>query len=343
MPFCTQTSISILFTISCNLVVTAEELMPPPPSAETTVMLRNQAPPNRLDNVLQNPLTPRPAMLAEPVPGDALPRPVPQSPDRFIQPWKFDLTFIPAGDRHGLGIIDIEGSATFRVPFDSQLSPLLLTPGAAIRFWNGPDWLFYPKNYDGTVTLYDLYLDFGWRPRVAEWLYLDLGLTPGIYTDFNDVNGDSFLLRGRAIGIFALSESFQIVAGLLYVNRLSVDVIPALGIMWKPSEETKVDLVFPQPRISHRFHCDNGVQWWGYIAGDFGGGTWSIERIPGHTDMLDYRDWRLLFGLEAITAYELRGRIELGYVFNRTVELDHRWRTEFEPENAFLFRLGFSY
>lgn len=325
---------------------TAEELMPPPPPGEASVLMRTQAPPNRLDNTLQVPPTQSPTFLpGQQMPGNGLPldRPVPKPPERFIGPWKFDLTVMPESGDRGFGMVDLEGSVTFNVPLDGHLPPLLITPGAAVRLWNGPDFLFFPASDDGRLTLYDLYVDFGWRPRVAEWLFLDLGLTPGIYSDFSQVDADSFFLRGRAIGIVAFSEQFQIVAGLLYVNRLSTTVIPALGFVWNPSPETKVQLVFPQPKISHRFHCANGVEWWGYVAGDFGGGTWTFERLPGQVETVDYSDWRFLFGLEMITDHELRGRIEAGVAFNRELEFDNVFRFRVEPDSSFLLRVGISY
>jgi hypothetical protein len=321
-----------------------EDLMPQPSGAEPTVLLRPQAPPNRLDNLLQSPPPAAPTrslLPTEPIPGEGLP-PLPKAPERLIQPWKFDLTFLPEGGNTGFGILDLEGAVTFRVPIDGHLPPLLITPGLGIHLWNGPD-RFFPGSDNGRLTLYDLYVDFGWRPRLAEWLFIDLGITPGIYSDLKKVTTDSFLLRGRAVGIFAFSESFQIVAGLLYVNRLNTDIIPALGFMWTPSEDTKLQLVFPQPKVSHRFHCANGVEWWGYVAGDFGGGTWTVKRDSDHLAIVDYRDWRFLVGMEAITQYDLHGRIEAGVAFNRRFEFDSWWRTAYEPDSAFILRFGLTY
>src|SRR6185436_7321172 len=102
------------------------------------------------------------------MPGEGLPlqRPAPATPVHFVGPWKFDLTVLPDGGDRGFGMVDLEGSVTFNVPLDGHLPPLLITPGAAIRLWKGPDFLFFPASEDGRLTLYDLYVDFGWRPRV---------------------------------------------------------------------------------------------------------------------------------------------------------------------------------
>jgi hypothetical protein len=245
-------------------------------------------------------------------------------PDRFpvppatapVQPWRlitdsrFDFTSLPGRSVLDVNMIDMELASTLN--FDMPLAPLKITPYVAAHFWNVLD-------ANPFLYLYDLNVEFAWRPRLAEWLFVDLAVTPGLYTDFKNVTGESFQMRGRAVAIFAFSEQLQVAAGAMYVNRNHVKVLPAGGVIWNPSEDTRCFLVFPQPKISHRFCNFGATQIWGYVAGEFGGGRWEVERAPGVNDSLDYTDWRVILGLESVQAEHVRWHLEFGYVFNRRV------------------------
>ena len=74
------------------------------------------------------------------------------------------------------------------------------------------------------------------------------------------------------MGIVALSERFQIVGGILYLGRNNIKLLPAVGVLWSPDDDIKLELVFPQPRASYRFAQECGVDWWVYLMGEFGKG-----------------------------------------------------------------------
>ncbi len=68
-------------------------------------------------------------------------------------------------------------------------------------------------------------------------------------------------------------------------------------------------------------------QWWVYVAGEYGGGRWTIERDPagaalGAADDIDYNDLRVIFGFEWETQTQARGHVEVGYVFDREILYD---------------------
>src|SRR5262249_5942651 len=148
------------------------------------------------------------------------------------------------------------------------------TPYAAAHSWHRPDGGNAP---DLPTGLYDLNVEFAWRPRLAEWLFADLAVTPGLYTNFKEVTSDSFQMRGRGVAIVAFSRRLQIAGGAIYPNRNKTKVLPAGGVIWNPADDTRWFLVFPQPKISHRIATVDGTQVWGYVAGEFGGGRWAVQ------------------------------------------------------------------
>jgi hypothetical protein len=237
---------------------------------------------------------------------------VPPPAWRLITDSKFDFTSLPGRNTGDVGMMDIELASTLNV--DLGLAPLKITPYFAVHLWN----VGYGEPF---AYLYDLNVEFAWRPRLTEWLFVDLAITPGLYTDFKHVTAESFQMRGRVLPIVAFSEQLQLAAGAMYVNRNHVKVLPAGGVIWNQSEDTRWFLVFPQPKISHRFCTIGGTQLWGYLAGEFGGGRWEIEIVRGVYDSLDYTDLRAIIGLESVNAAGLRWHLELGYVFNRRVNV----------------------
>jgi hypothetical protein len=253
---------------------------------------------------------------------------------------RLDYTWLPGGASKGLQINDVELSATFNVPVVEGWAPLLLTPYAAARFWQVPRGAVAAP--DLPSNLYDLNLEIGWRPRLARWLFADLAVTPGVYTDFKDVSGNSFQMRGRGLAIVAFSEQCQIALGGLYVNRNKTKFLPAGGLIWNPNDDTRCFLIFPQPKVSYRLTTCGTTQWWVYLAGEFGGGRWSAERASGAIDSIDYTDIRAIVGLESIVPHGLKGHVEMGYVFGRRVNFTSD-TPDYKPPDTLMLRAGISY
>jgi hypothetical protein len=277
------------------------------------------------------PYAPPATLLQEPPPA------TPPAPAKASwQYLKLDYTFLPGIGHNDLQIHDIEASATATVPFAAGCAPLLITPGFAAHFWQGP------PAPDLPATLYDAYIEFEWRPRLARWLFADLAVTPGVYGDFKDLRSDDFQMRGRGLAIVALSPQLQLVGGVLYVNRLHTKVLPAGGVIWNPDEDTKLNFLFPQPKFARRLATFGDTQWWAYLGGEFGGGRWSVESANDSARAIDYTDARVLIGLERLVPRGLNGHVEVGYVFARRVSFGNNAR-DYKPDSTLLLRAGFNF
>ncbi len=266
----------------------------------------------------------------------AAPAPAAAPAWRLFQESRFDATWLPASGTHGLGITDVELGTTLNVPLAEGWAPLTIAPYAAAHSWSRP-----AAAPTLPPSLYDLSVEFGWRPRLATWLFADVAVTPGLYTDFRDVGADAFQMRGRGLAIVAFSPQFQVAAGAMYVNRNRTKVLPAGGVIWNPSDETRCFLVFPQPKVSHCFRTVGVFELWGYLSGEFGGGRWQVDRA-GTPESLDYTDLRVILGLESVHATGLRGRVEVGYVFSRRVNVANAG-PDYNPADTIMLRAGLRY
>jgi hypothetical protein len=279
------------------------------------------------------PSPPAPSPVASP-PIEAAPEPW-----QLLKEIKFDATWLPGSGSDRLSIFDVELTATFNIPTIEGWAPVMITPYAAAHDWMGPSAAGSPAL---PSHLYDLNVEFGWRPRLAQWLFADLAITPGLYTDNKDVDDNSFRMRGRALAIVAFSEKLQIVGGVMYVNRNQIKVLPAGGVIWNPSDDLRCFLVFPQPKVSYRLATLGDGQLWGYLAGEFGGGRWEIERANGTPDSIDYTDIRVLVGVEWASGARLKEHVEVGYVFARKVTFTSDL-PEYKPQDTVVLRAGVRY
>jgi hypothetical protein len=87
--------------------------------------------------------------------------------------------------------------------------------------------------------------------------------------------------------------------------------------------------------------------WW-YVAGDVGGGSWSVTRDEGFEDNVDINEYRVLLGIEwgqndAIRNGRRTAFFEIGYAFDRELEYRVRPGDDIDTNDAFMFRLGFGY
>jgi hypothetical protein len=269
-----------------------------------------------------------------------------------LQQISFEHTWLYGeGGADDLSINRTELAATFGVPiFYNPNTPLLITPGFAFNWLDGPytppvlPGPGIPPNPDLPAQVYDAYLDAAWHPQLTDWLHADLGLRTGVWTDFSELSGDSLRVLGRGLGVLAFSPQFDVLVGAWYLDRNKVKMLPAGGVHWRPSNLWDFYLVFPNPKIRRRSINIGSSQWWIYVAGEYGGGRWTVERTleggGAFGDDIDYNDIRILYGLEWETQTQARGHLEIGYVFNREIIFADSATPNLNLDDTFMIRAG---
>jgi hypothetical protein len=234
---------------------------------------------------------------------------------------------------------DLELKAILALPCPTREWPLLITPSFAEH------WLDAPGS-DLPARLGDAAIDFRWLPQLTPRLRLDLAVTPGVYRDFDQHTNDGLRVTSHAAGIWTWTPTAKLVLGASYLDRSDLNVIPIGGLIWTPTPDWQLDLLFPQPKIWRRLHswgeqARDGEDW-AYVAGEFGDWAWAVRRSDGTLDTAEYRDARLLLGVERKVRDGLSGRLEVGYVFSRKLRYTSG-QGEFEPHGALLLRAGVDY
>ncbi len=238
------------------------------------------------------------------------------------------------------GLSSTQLKTILALPIPSRDYPLIITPGFAVYYLDGPIAADLPPR------VYDAYMQFRWMRRLSPDWGIDLAVTPGVFSDFQQDHDDSFRVTGHGAAAWTWTPTLKVVFGAAYIDRMSTAVLPIFGITWAPHDDVEYDLVFPHPRIARRVYvfgsCTDAVQDWVYLAGEFGGGTWAIERSGGLSDVVDYTDWRLFLGWQRKVIGGLDAHLEVGYVFERELEFASPTPV-IEPADTIMVRGGVTY
>lgn len=256
---------------------------------------------------------------------------------RLMQDIRFQWDWMPRNSAGGFGMNDFETSVSFGIPVSPNIpQPVLITPGFNFHLWNGPDSL---PNYvnDMPARAYDAYLMTSWRPQFTPMFGADLAVSVGVYSDFAYTNSQSIRVLGRGLGLVTINPKWQAALGVWYLDRLRVKILPAGGLIWVPNPDARFELVFPNPKLSQRIATYGNTDYWGYIAGEYGGGQWTILHANGDADVANYNDLRLIFGVEFVNQPGWRGNLEIAYVFNREI-LFGTLGNLYEPPDTMMLR-----
>jgi hypothetical protein len=266
---------------------------------------------------------------------------------RLIQNVSLDYHWFSGHGSSGqeLGINDIELAASVNLPLPiSPQAPLTVTPGFAVHYWDGPQSV-PPVFAEMPAHTFDAFLDFAWNPHLTPVLGAELDVLVGVFSDFRELTGDSLRLKAKGLAVLSFSPSIQVKAGIWYLDRERVKLLPAGGIVWIPNPDIRFDILFPNPRFSQRLATSNNTDWWWYVAGDYGGGVWTFKRVQGpdagNVDLVDYNDIRISVGVEfKRLASGLTGLFEVGGAFDRSLNYRSLEPASFYPPPAFFLRAG---
>ncbi len=263
---------------------------------------------------------------------------------RLLQEISFEYTYLygKSGSPFSLEINQAEVSSTFAFPmFYNIETPLLVTPGIAVDWLEGPD-SNPPPGPELPPNLYAAYLDFAWYPHCYEWLGAELGFRTGVWSDFHVLDSDSVRFLGRGLATVALSPTLDVRFGAVYLDRVDVKLLPAGGVYWRPTPDWDMYLVFPNPKVRKFLTAIGNTKWYGYAAGEYGGGSWTAQRY-GMDDRFDYNDIRVIGGVEWETQTQIRGHIEVGYVFDRKLIFESGVPGDWSLNDTVMLRTGVNF
>ncbi len=258
-------------------------------------------------------------------------------PPRRIPLYDSALTTTYLSPVDGFGISDVDARTSLVFPLFVKGSPLRLSMAGGTTFVNAPAALDVPNR------LYGLTAELRWYIPFRETWGVDLGAGGGVFSDLDGAAGKGFRLTGRAILVKDLNPRWKVSAGILYLGRKNLVAMPVAGLIYTPSDDVRVELLVPRPRVMKRVSLSGTREHWIYGGLEiFGGNTWWITQSSGAHDTFIYSDNRALVGYETKSLGGLAGRIEAGYVFMRKVKFESD-RTTLDPGGTVMVRAGVTY
>jgi hypothetical protein len=266
---------------------------------------------------------------------------------RLLQGPRLRHAFVGTGDSaDDLSSNDTDASLVFAFPnFLYSTQPLYVVPSFSLHLWDGPD---SSTGADLPSSAYSAFIDAGWNSDPTQIFSTEFGIRIGAFSDFDTFNDDSIRVLGKALANFRLTPNSTLKAGVYYVDRNTIKLLPAGGLLYQPNPFTRLDLFFPQPKLAQYWRTIGTRDVWWYVAGDYGGGNWTVTRDGGGEDSVDINELRLLAGFEwgqsdAIRAGKRTGFFEIGYAFDRELRYRFNPADDLKLDDGILFRLGIGY
>jgi hypothetical protein len=263
-----------------------------------------------------------------PDPDDVWPKPHEFATTRWW-PSQGGMTWLP-GHRDRFGMFSWTSQSAFAADDWGGLS---ITHGSGFHFLNGPVQTDLPSK------LFDFHWGVHWAGEVMPGWSADLAFSFGVYSDFEDSARDGWRFPSHAVVFYDYTPEVHPVLGVRYLDRNSLTLAPVAGVVLRPDDRVRAELLFPEPRLAIRVGQSEEKEHWLTFSGQIGGGQWAIER--SNTDLADvvtYNDYRAVLGFETHMPGMASSAFEAGYVFAR--DLEYRSGVgDFAPPDTFFVRL----
>lgn len=149
----------------------------------------------------------------------------PDARDGLFQKLIFTYTWLGSGRAYGLGMSEVELKTVLALPVPSRRWPLIVTPGFGVHYLDGPEVSDLPPR------LYDAYAQFRWMRRLGPRWAIDVAVTPGVYSDFQQSTDEALRITGHGAAMFTWNPSTKLVLGVAYLDREDLGVLPIGGII----------------------------------------------------------------------------------------------------------------
>lgn len=242
-----------------------------------------------------------------------------------------------AGTNDQLGMVEFESQPLSQAVFNTEHQPVAVGSSFGARWLSGPDITDLPPQ------LFNILINVGTAFQYNDRVTVDAMISPGWFTDFSNKGVEAFRLPWHLISYFQTDSDWQWVLGVTDLARDDIRYLPVVGMVYSsPESIVRLDLVFPKPRVAMKVSQTPQETQWLYLAGELGGGSWAISRADRAYDVVTYRDYRLMCGLESKGARGHAVRIEGGWVFSRSIE----YRSDvgnYNPPDSAMVRISADY
>jgi hypothetical protein len=250
--------------------------------------------------------------------------------------WSMQLSVghLPSADLHGIpGDVDITDyrlKVAGNVKLDERLT-MTLGGGYGLKHLEAPSSAALPRN------LQSLFIEAGARYRLNDRSFASIKLSPGLYSDFEDIGDDDLRMPVLALGGYSFANGFSAVGGFMYrLGYHGSRFIPVLGFSYQPDDSWRIDLIAPRPAITYL--ASRQLQL--FVAGEFASDEYELrDRLLG-AKVIRYSDYKAMFGINYLPVPAIKLSTSVGYAFERKFVFFDGDRSDLRMDNAPFLKLS---
>lgn len=187
-----------------------------------------------------------------------------------------------------------------------------------------------------------LALDVAWTWRFRNGFAVQVGTRPGIYSDFEDLSGDSFYYPFSGALIYSFNDYVSGLAGLDVRPDYGRGLWPLVRLEWVMSPACRLRVGYPE----NRFTVFWNRRWRTYVGCDWRSDSYRLADDESHNlEAVTFEDIRAYGGIGYSISDELSLNVEGGTVMEREIafnEIDGNTDDDFEIDDAVMVRVGIS-
>ncbi len=146
-------------------------------------------------------------------------------------------------------------------------------------------------------------------------MYLGIGVTPSFYGDKWEFASTDFRIPSRCFAIYQPNEKWTWVGGVVILPRYEDQVLPILGVIFKPDDRLNFNIISNGPEVSYSFN--NRITL--FLKGDFSGDEFLVNRDNSKNVVLRYAQTSIGGGIKLKINKFIRCSFSLGDAFNSTL------------------------
>ena len=160
-------------------------------------------------------------------------------------------------------------------------------------------------------------IDTGWTWRYVDGRAFQLRVMPGIYSDFEEVDGDMFSMPLSGAMIKSFNPRLSGILGLQYRPGFERKVMPVVGVDWEMADYLRLEAGLPESRLAYFA----GRDWTTYLGLDWRSTSFALrEKGSFNRKQITLEDFRIYWGLTYRVSDELYVKGELGRAVSRSIQ-----------------------
>ncbi len=188
--------------------------------------------------------------------------------------------------------------------------------------------------------LHSLFVEAGATYRFNNKAFASLKLSPGFYSDFEDLGEDDLRMPTLALGGYSFNNGLSLVGGFIYrFGYRSTQFIPALGFRYQPNQYWKFDAIAPRPGIT--YIASREIQL--FVAGDFASDEYELKDKSLGAKAIKYVDYKAMAGVNYLPIPTIKLSSSVGYAFERKFEFYDTIRSDQRMDDVPFFKITLNF